>query len=379
MPKSSFNLAGLVIALLTGCAALDVPLPSKGGESEIRATLTGFVRPGIEPHIFLSRPDCASDGRSPSWNWFDQPSSQLALEGKDSTGTLLTDSFPTVVAQQRLRDSLSWSGNGRALASDWRLRGRLHWNTAIPIATASSIWTEDSIDFRADSSEVLRLRRDSLEGDISLRWGRLASSTTDQRKAWAQSPDSLARLAREWNSLCRVRKTDSVILWGSHGSEVSGPLDIVRLRLHLLDSLDASVLLAASDTIFPRLYNHTTTLWARLQTPTSLPVLRWSASRQNALGFLKTSTVAWTSATSGAVSEVLFHIGTSTTSPCSPSWTTIQLAGTCAAFRDWQHVNATSRDETPSGNVAPFDGYFCTQTLDTISFPEGDAQTCSYI
>ena len=379
MLKSSSNLL-LLGALLSGCTALETPLPSNASGAEIRVALTGFVRTKSVPHIILSRPlDADADAEmGEQWEWIDQTSSRFVLEGEGYGDTLLVDSLPRLSVQYWLRDSLTWIYNGISLKRAWRLHGRLRWNAAIPMATATALWTVDSFDFRADSSEVLHMRRDTLVGELPLRWPQLAHSSTAQRQNWASHPKLLASLVSEWDSLCRIRKTDSVILWGSRSSEVPRPLDTTALRLLLIDSATASIYLAAGDTIYPPL-GRTATLWAALKTPAIMPILRWAGSGQRWPFFLPTDTVAWTSAHDAPLSQVPFHIGTNEAVPCGLTWTTIQLAGTCAAFRDWQRVNATTRDQTPVGNVAPFDGYFCTQTLDTISFPEGDALTCHRI
>lgn len=376
MLKSSSNLL-LLGALLSGCAALETPLPSNASGAEIRASLTGFVKVGRAPYVILSRPlDADADAEiGEQWEWIDQASSRFVLEGRGRGDTLLRDSLSELNVQYWLRDSLSWNGNSGFLKHGWRLHGRLRWNAAIPMATAAALWNVDSFDFRADSSEVLHMRRDTLVGELPLRWPQLAHSSTAQRQNWAGYPAFLTSLVEEWDSLCRVRKTDSVILWGSHGSEVPRPLDTTALRLLLMDSATASVHLAAGDTIYPPL-GRTATLWAALKTPAIMPILRWAESGQRWPFFLPTDTVAWTSAHDAPLPQVPFHIGTNEAVPCGLTWTTIQLAGTCAAFRDWQRVNATKRDQTPVGNVAPFDGYFCTQTLDTISFPEGNVQSC---
>lgn len=376
MLKSSSNLL-LLGALLSGCAALETPLPSNASGAEIRASLTGFVKVGRAPYVILSRPlDADADAEiGEQWEWIDQASSRFVLEGRGRGDTLLRDSLSELNVQYWLRDSLSWNGNSCFLKRGWRLHGRLRWNAAIPMATAAALWNVDSFDFRADSSEVLHMRRDTLVGELPLRWPQLAHSSTAQRQNWAGYPAFLTSLVEEWDSLCRVRKTDSVILWGSHGSEVPRPLDTTALRLLLMDSATASVHLAAGDTIYPPL-GRTATLWAALKTPAIMPILRWAGSGQRWPFFLPTDTVAWTSAHDAPLPQVPFHIGTNEAVPCGLTWTTIQLAGTCAAFRDWQRVNATTRDQTPVGNVAPFDGYFCTQTLDTISFPEGNVQSC---
>lgn len=376
MLKSSSNLL-LLGALLSGCAALETPLPSNASGAEIRASLTGFVKVGRAPYVILSRPlDADADAEiGEQWEWIDQASSRFVLEGRGRGDTLLRDSLSELNVQYWLRDSLSWNGNSCFLKRGWRLHGRLRWNAAIPMATAAALWNVDSFDFRADSSEVLHMRRDTLVGELPLRWPQLAHSSTAQRQNWAGYPAFLTSLVEEWDSLCRVRKTDSVILWGSHGSEVPRPLDTTALRLLLMDSATASVHLAAGDTIYPPL-GRTATLWAALKTPAIMPILRWAESGQRWPFFLPTDTVAWTSAHDAPLPQVPFHIGTNEAVPCGLTWTTIQLAGTCAAFRDWQRVNATTRDQTPVGNVAPFDGYFCTQTLDTISFPEGNLQSC---
>lgn len=379
MPKSSSKLL-LLGALLSGCAALDTPLPSKGNGAEIRASLTGFVRPGEIPHTFLSRPldSTITSEEWVQWEWVDEASSRFVLEGKGYGDTLLVDSLPRLDVQYWLRDSLSWIDNGYSLKGDWRLHGRLRWNAAIPLATAPALLTVDSFDFRADSSEVLHMRRDTLEGELPLRWPQLARSSVAQRQSWASHPELLTHLVGKWDSLCRVRKTDSVIFWGSHGAQAPRTLDTAVLRLLLVDSATASVHIAAGDTIYPPV-GRTAKLWATLKASATLPILRWAESRQRWQGTLPTDTVAWTSAHDAPLPQVPFYIGTNAVAPCGPTWTTLQVAGTCAAFRDWQHVNATTRDQAPIGNVAPFDGYFCTQTLDTISFPEGDALACRYI
>ena len=280
MLKSSSNLL-LLGALLSGCAALETPLPSNASGAEIRASLTGFVSAPKAPYVILSRPlDADADAEiGEQWEWIDQASSRFVLEGRGRGDTLLRDSLSELNVQYWLRDSLSWNGNSCFLKRGWRLHGRLRWNAAIPMATAAALWNVDSFDFRADSSEVLHMRRDTLVGELPLRWPQLAHSSTAQRQNWAGYPAFLTSLVEEWDSLCRVRKTDSVILWGSHGSEVPRPLDTTALRLLLMDSATASVHLAAGDTIYPPL-GRTATLWAALKTPAIMPILRWAESGQ---------------------------------------------------------------------------------------------------
>jgi len=338
------------------------------------------IRYGSYLDYEVTRPLTDSLEEAPLLEWIDPKRSSLTLSCSDSKG-----------AVRNLRESIQ-SGNGLKSSGSnscndpyptiRSVHGTLRWNASAPFTLAQPLWVEDSFALSPQSSEAVRFRDGILRSAIELRWPRLALATKDSLQAWSTRPDSLMAWQADWERLCAGRNRDprvDILPQGKSSSRYTyAPLDTASLRLLMVDSASVRVALQPSDSIWLPVERDR---WISIEYPVAPlhPVIASSMTSRPTywIGFLPIRSRY----SSGNADLYLPHQNQwvyywvdhpyQQLDTAQSYRTTIQIAGTCPAFAQWHTYGSGTRQQAPIGNVAPFDGYFCSLQPDTLSFPQG--------
>lgn len=362
MPRSNSELLLLAFLVLSGCSALQVEVPDDSVPM-LRAAATGFLIPGAQENLWISRPVGDSSELRSNLPWID-PRSRLRLESE---------------TKEAVFESNVWENTGfGAAAMFWeftgdgpfRLRGLLRWNASAPFCLTNPLWIDDSLDAPVEPGEPLRIDTSTLLADLPMRWPRLAGYDSTTQRALASHPDSLASLLEDWRNLNLQRKRSPQVKIGATLADTSKTwqeLDTGSLRGILRNSLRAFVGVHVGDTLHPAVYSWNFLVF-RLESRPSLPY------------FVSQRSVRWPREFQWIGSDFSSQYPATTDNRLvlrvplpyaldSGSTQAIQIAGTCPSFVTWQRLGFSSRLSRPNGNLDPLDGYLCLLKPHRIDFP----------
>lgn len=358
---------------MVGCDAIRVPVP-ESPPAQIRGVVTGFVTPGYVGAIRFHRPSMAGAPEPSSEFWFDSEASRYL-----STCDRISSS-PTIRAFSNGAADVAGYFPWGEWPNGCRLEGSIRWNATTPLVLDEDGYITESFEIRPQPADPVRFERE-VRGPLDLRWPRLARVSSDSLETWAAIPESVVAFARDWEDLCSLRGAPSTrfLVWDTSKTAAYRwrVPDTSVIREVMAGVAVAQAVFAAGDSIWLP-WRRNTAIYTTFSGALSRTFLQHGISRFSNNWSWSVSPAEWIHQIfhSGMEPGVVFQFRQSA-APSSSRYgtrTILSISNLCPAFEDWQRRGLTDRSQRPSGNVAPFDGYFCLLDPDTLSFPEGDVE-----
>lgn len=356
-----------------GCNLTEIGLPDDS-RPEIRLALGGFVVAGTGVSVVLSRPLDHQDEVDLHLPWLDLAKSSLSVEWTDSrtdaaARSVLSAAPPSFQLSQKFHSGFA---NVPATMDRIRLRGKVRWNASVPFSFSGARWLTENVDIAPEASDRIAFDRDwMVSGELALRWPRFALDADGM----GLPDDSLPRLVDDWNAICALRGESGRILFLDRSIEPKAyrltRLDSTVLRQIVGDPSLGRIFFAPGDSIWmpsdgkasmvvrtvaPENTTAILDAWIDPEPPSSVTLTGSSSLVKLPVLPISDSGVAFG----------LFHLGMN-----SRNLLVLQVSGACPSFVAWRHAGGTTPPNPPTGRVAPFDGYFCLSSPDTMTFPIG--------
>jgi len=261
------------------------------------------------------------------------------------------------------------------------VHARLRWNASLPW-NAAGPWVTDSFEVVPELSTTPRFLRSPGLANLAVRWPSLARADSATRVQWASDGHQLEILVSDWNSIQSTRGLDSQVLaldtsdWiyrkvdldSSHlaslllGKRRSSLLVVVRMAdtLYLPMGSEGWLQFHVRGTQNLPFYEATSTIYAM----ESIPFPEWGfVSDRVGLDRGRPGLIAHPG-DSVDLAFSIFHQSSN-----GGDFLELAVAGTCPSQCAWLKGGGTPRTRRPWGNAAPFDGFVCRVSIDTLSFP----------